>query len=180
MRTIEEQGHVFEEWLTPEQIAADVQQEADHIRADYEGRVPLFVVVLNGAFVFAADLLRRLHDLRCEVTFLRVSSYWGMASTGELQFIVPLQQSVKGRDVIIVEDIVDTGMTIHQLKAHMRAEGAATVRVATMLFKPDKLEYNDARPDYVGRQIANEFVIGYGLDLDGFARNLDAIYKIKN
>jgi hypoxanthine phosphoribosyltransferase len=97
-----------------------------------------------------------------------------------LQFIVPLQQSVKGRDVIIVEDIVDTGLTIHQLKAHMRAEGAATVRVATMLFKPDKLEYNDARPDYVGRQIANEFVIGYGLDLDGFARNLDAIYKIKN
>ena len=178
MRTIEEQGHLFEEWLTPAEIAKDVQQVADQINRDYADKVPLFVVVLNGAFVFASDLIRKV-NLRCEETFIRVSSYWGMASTGELKFIVPLQQSVKGRDVIIVEDIVDSGLTIHQLKAHLRAEGAASVRVAAMLFKPEKLEYNDAEPDYVGRRITNEFVIGYGLDLDGFVRNLDAIYKIK-
>ena len=97
----------------------------------------------------------------------------------ELEFIVPLQQVVSGRDVIIIEDIVDSGLTIHQLKAHMRAQGAKSTRVASMLFKPEKLEYNDAAPDYVGRRITNEFVIGYGLDLDGFVRNLDAIYKIK-
>lgn len=178
MRTVEEQGHLFEEWLTPAEIASDVQQVADQITRDYADKVPLFVVVLNGAFVFASDLIRKV-NLRCEETFIRVSSYWGMASTGELKFIVPLQQSVKGRDVIIVEDIVDSGLTIHQLKAHLRAEGAASVRVAAMLFKPEKLEYNDAEPDYVGRRITNEFVIGYGLDLDGFVRNLDAIYKIK-
>ena len=178
MRTVEEQGHIFEEWLTPAEIATDVQQVADQINRDYADKVPLFVVVLNGAFVFASDLIRKV-NLRCEETFIRVSSYWGMASTGELKFIVPLQQSVKGRDVIIVEDIVDSGLTIHQLKAHMRAEGAASVRVAAMLFKPEKLEYNDAEPDYVGRRITNEFVIGYGLDLDGYVRNLDAIYKIK-
>ena len=178
MRTVEEQGHLFEEWLTPAEIASDVQQVADQITRDYADKVPLFVVVLNGAFVFASDLIRKV-NLRCEETFIRVSSYWGMASTGELKFIVPLQQSVKGRDVIIVEDIVDSGLTIHQLKAHLRAEGAASVRVAAMLFKPEKLEYKDAEPNYVGRRITNEFVIGYGLDLDGFVRNLDAIYKIK-
>lgn len=178
MRTLEEQGHLFEEWLTPEQINLDVQQVANQINKDYAGNEPLFVIVLNGAIIFASDLLKKI-NLRCELTFIRVSSYWGMASTGELKFLVPLQQSVRGRDVIIVEDVVDTGLTMHQLKAHMRAEGASSVRIASMLFKPDKLEYNDAKPDYVGRNITNEFVIGYGLDLDGYMRNLDAIYKVK-
>lgn len=179
MRTIEEQGYHFEEWLTPEQVAKDVQQVADKISADYHDKEPLFVVVLNGAFVFAADLIRGLKDVRCEQTFIRVSSYYGMASTGRLDFIVPLQQVVDQRDVIIVEDIVDTGLTIHQLKAHMRGLGAASVRVASMLFKPGKLEYEDAKPDYIGHEITDEFVIGYGLDFDGFQRNLDAIYKVK-
>ena len=179
MRTIEEQGYTFNEWLTPKQIAADVQQVADRISADYKDKEPLFVVVLNGAFVFSSDLLRALKNVRCEVTFIRVSSYYGMASTGQLEFIVPLQQVVDQRDIIIIEDIVDTGLTIHQLKAHMRGLGANSVRVATMLFKPAKLEYNDAKPDYVGHEISEEFVIGYGLDFDGFQRNLDAIYKVK-
>ncbi len=179
MRSIDEQGYHFEEWLTPAQIAQDVKQVAERISAEYKDKEPLFVVVLNGAFVFAADVLRALQDVRCEVTFIRVSSYWGMSSTGQLEFIVPLQQVVENRDVIIVEDIVDTGLTIHQLKAHMRGLGANSVRVATMLFKPEKLEYDDARPDYVGHEISEEFVIGYGLDFDGFVRNLDAIYKVK-
>ena len=180
MRTIDEQGYHFEEWLTPEQIAKDVQQVADKISAEYKDKEPLFVVVLNGAFVFAADLMRALKDVRCEVTFIRVSSYFGMSSTGQLQFIVPLQQVVDNRDVIIVEDIVDSGLTIHQLKAHMRGLGATSVRVASMLFKPSKLEFEDARPDYVGHEISEEFVIGYGLDFDGFVRNLDAVYKVKD
>ena len=179
MRTIDEQGYHFEEWLTPKEIAKDVQQVAKQISADYSDKEPLFVVVLNGAFVFASDLLRALDNVRCEVTFIRVSSYWGMSSTGQLQFIVPLQQVVDNRDVIIVEDIVDTGLTIHQLKAHLRGLGATSVRVASMLFKPNKLEYEDAKPDYVGHEITDEFVIGYGLDFDGFVRNLDAIYKVK-
>ena len=179
MRSIDEQGYHFEEWLTPADIAKDVKQVADKISADYRNKEPLFVIVLNGAFVFAADLIRALNNIRCEETFIRVSSYYGMASSGKLEFIVPLQQAVENRDVIIVEDVVDTGLTIHQLKAYLRAEGATSVRVATMLFKPDKLEYNDAKPDYVGREITNEFVIGYGLDFDGFVRNLDAIYKVK-
>ncbi len=180
MRTIDEQGYHFEEWLTPEQIAKDVQQVAKQISADYKDKEPLFVIVLNGAFVFAADLIRGLDpEIRCEETFIRVSSYYGMQTTGQLQFIVPLQQVVENRDVIIVEDIVDSGLTIHQLKAHMRGLGATSVRTATMLFKPNKLEFEDARPDYVGHEISDEFVIGYGLDFDGFVRNLDAVYKVK-
>ena len=179
MRSIDEQGYHFEEWLTPAQIAKDVQQVADRISVDYKDKEPLFVIVLNGAFVFAADLIRALKNVRCEETFIRVSSYYGMQTTGQLQFIVPLQQVVENRDVIIVEDIVDTGLTIHQLKAHLRGLGAATVKTATMLFKPEKLEYEDAKPDYVGHEISEEFVIGYGLDFDGFVRNLDAIYKVK-
>lgn len=179
MRSIDEQGYHFEEWLTPEQIAKDVKQVAAKISADYADKEPLFVVVLNGAFVFASDLIRALNDIRCEVTFIRVSSYWGMSSTGQLEFIVPLQQVVDGRDVIIVEDIVDSGLTIHQLKAYMRAQGATSTRVASMLFKPNKLEYNDAKPDYIGHEITDEFVVGYGLDFDGFVRNLDAIYKVQ-
>ena len=179
MRSIDEQGYHFEEWLTPTDIAKDVKQVADKISADYEGKEPLFVVVLNGAFVFAADLIRALKNVRCEETFVRVSSYYGMASSGKLEFIVPLQQAVENRDVIIVEDVVDTGLTIHQLKAYLRAEGATSVRVATMLFKPAKLEYDDAKPDYIGHEISEEFVIGYGLDFDGFVRNLNAIYKVK-
>jgi hypoxanthine-guanine phosphoribosyltransferase len=94
MKTIDEQGYHFEEWLTPQEIAQDVAQVADRISKDYQEKEPLFVVVLNGAFVFAADLIRALKDIRCEVTFIRVSSYWGMSSTGKLEFIVPLQQVV--------------------------------------------------------------------------------------
>jgi len=180
MRSIIEQGYHFEEWLTPAQIAQDVKQVAAQISADYKDKEPLFVIVLNGAFVFAADLIRALDpSIRCEETFIRVSSYYGMSTTGQLQFIVPLQQVVENRDVVIIEDIVDSGLTIHQLKAHLRGLGAGTVKTATMLFKPERLEYEDAKPDYVGHEISEEFVIGYGLDFDGFVRNLDAIYKVK-
>jgi hypoxanthine phosphoribosyltransferase len=163
-----------------EEILKNVDAVAEKINRDMAGKNPLFLAVLNGAFVFAADLMRALdNDIHCEVTFIRVSSYFGMSTTGQLQFIVPLQQGVENRDVVIIEDIVDTGLTIHQLKAHLRALGASSVKVATMLYKPNKLEYDDARPDYVGHEISDEFVIGYGLDFDGFNRNLDGIYKVK-
>ena len=179
MKTINEQGYTFQEWLSPEQIAKGVQQVADRISEDYKGKEPLFVVVLNGAFVFASDLLRALKGIHCDVTFTRVSSYSGMASTGTLDVIVPLQKSVKQRDVIIVEDIVDSGLTVNRLKAELQALEANSIRVATMLFKPNKLERKDAKPDYIGHEITDDFVIGYGLDFDGYARNLPAIYKIK-
>ena len=112
MRTVDEQGYHFEEWLTPEQIAADVQQVAKRISADYHDKEPLFVVILNGAFVFAADLIRALKDVRCEVTFIRVSSYFGMSTTGQLQFIVPLQQDIRLGP--LQEDLVGGKGRIHR------------------------------------------------------------------
>ena len=178
MRTVNEQGHTFEEWMSPSEIAAAIQPIADRINEDYKDKSPLFVVVLNGAFIFASDLIRRFNG-RCKVTFIRLKSYEGMTSTGEIRFVIPLQQNIEGRDIIVVEDIVDTGLTMHHLKRYLLDQGAASVRVAAMLCKPDKLQFADAAPDYVVRRISNEFVIGYGLDLEGFARNLDAIYKIQ-
>lgn len=178
MRSITEQGHIFEEWLTPEDISASVKRTADRINADYVGKEPLFVIVLNGALMFAADLLRQI-TLHCDLTFIRLKSYEGMNSVGTIDFVVPLQESVEGRDVIVLEDIVDTGLSMHWLKAHLHEQGATSVRIASLLCKPDKVQYPDAVPDYVANEIANEFVIGYGLDLDGFVRNLDAIYKVK-
>ena len=178
MRLVKENGHIFEEWLTPSEIDSCVQAVADQISADFKNREPLFVIVLNGAFVFGADLLRKV-NLRCEVTFIRVKSYTGMNSTGTLEYLVPLQQSVEGRDVILIEDVIDSGLTIHYLKKHMSENGAASVRTVSMLFKPEALKYDDAEPDYVAKLITKEFVIGYGLDYDGWARNLDAIYRLK-
>ena len=178
MRCIEEQGHIFEEWLTPEQITERVQAVADRINEDYKDKSPLFVVVLNGAFVFAADVIRRINR-RCKVTFIRVKSYEGTTSTGNIKFIIPLQQNIEGRDVIVLEDIVDTGLTIHQLKDYLYEQGAASVKVAAMLCKPDKIQFPDAVPEYPAQCIKDEFVIGYGLDYEGFNRNLDAIFKLK-
>lgn len=178
MRSIQEHNHLFEEWITPAQLDAALQPVAERITTDYKGKEPLFVVVLNGAFIFAADLVRRV-DLHSEVTFVRLKSYEGMESSGEIKMVIPLQENVKGRDVIVVEDIVDTGLSMHWLKEYLHKEGAASVRIASLLCKPDKVKFPDAKPDYVVLDISNEFVIGYGLDFDGYARNLNAIYKIK-
>ena len=176
MRSIDEQGYHFEEWLTPKQIAEDVQQVADRINADYRDKEPLFVVVLNGAFVFAADLIRALDkDIRCEQTFIRVSSYFGMATTGQLEFIVPLQQVVDQRDVIIVEDIVDTGVTLNYLKSMLIHRGAASIRIAALLDKTARRTVKDLKVDYVCFDIPDAFVVGYGLDYDQVYRNLPDI-----
>ena len=177
MRTIDEQGYHFEEWLTPEAIAKDVQQVADIISADYKEKEPLFVVVLNGAFVFASDLLRALKDVRCEVTFIRVSSYYGMRTTGQLQFIVPLQQVVENRDVVIVEDIVDTGLTMAHMLDTLKGHNPASIDICTLLLKPTKLQVKlDIR--YCCKEIPDDFVVGFGLDYDGFGRNTKDIYTI--
>ena len=177
MRTIDEQGYHFEEWFTPEEIAKDVKQVAKKISKDYQGKEPLFVVVLNGAFVFASDLLRALDNVRCEVTFIRVSSYWGMSSTGKLEFIVPLQQVVENRDVVIVEDIVDTGITMYNVLPLLENKGAASIKIACLLQKPEKLQV-DLTVDYCAMEIPNDFIVGYGLDYDGFGRNYKDIYTL--
>lgn len=171
-------GREFRPFIGAAQIAARVEAMGAQLTADFAGRNPLLVCVLNGAFVFAADLFRAL---RCEaeIAFVRLQSYSGTASTGSVRQIIGLTQSVAGRDVIVVEDIIDTGRTMARFLADLSAQGAAQVRLATLLFKPDSLVV-PVKPDYVGFAIGSEFIVGYGLDLDGIGRNLPDIYVINN
>lgn len=167
----------FVAFLSEQDLDEIVHDLARRINTVYEGKCPLFVVVLNGAFIFASDLMKRV-TVDCEVSFLRVSSYRGTASTGEVKETMPVGTDVSGRDVILVEDIVDTGMTIGEIKQKMKDEGATTVRICTLLFKPDAFQGNTLI-DMIGKEIPDRFVVGYGLDYDGLGRNLPSIYQIK-
>lgn len=159
-------------------IAADTIQQriaelAGQINQQYAGKTPLIVVVLNGAFLFAADLMKRL-TVSCEVTFIRVASYTGTGSTGQLKEILGLKESIEGRDLIVIEDIVDTGLTICDVCDQLKAKNPASLAIATLLFKPKALK-KSIDLQYVGFEIENQFVLGYGLDYDGLGRNTDEI-----
>lgn len=178
MRTIEVNGHTFVEKYTPAQIAEIVKNVANRINSDYAGQEPLFVCVLSGSFVYAADLFRHI-TLHSQMTFTRLSSFEGMQSTGHVEMPIPLQQSIFGRDVIVIEDIIDSGTSMHFFKHYLMEQGARSVKVTSFLYKPEALQYEDAKPDYPGVAIPKEFVLGYGLDYDGYCRNLDALYVLQ-
>lgn len=178
MRTFEAQGMTFEETLTPEMIQKEVARVAGEINRDFAGKEPLFICVLNGAFIFAADLFRKI-TLHADITFVRLKSYTGMGASGEVREIVNLYEDIRGRDVIVIEDIVDTGNSMHYFKKELFEAGAESVEVCSFLFKPEALQREDARPKYVGFEIPKQFILGYGLDLDEFERNRDAVYTLK-
>lgn len=178
MDTVTYQGLEFEPYLTREQIAEQVQRVADEIKRDCQSDNPLFLCVLNGAFMFAADLFRACKLAHAEITFIRFKSYEGTSSTGRVHEIMGLTESIEGRDVIIIEDIVDTGMTAYQLRQMLLEHKPNSVKMATLLFKPCSLKLGNP-PEYVGFEIPSKFIIGYGLDLDGEARNLSDIYVVK-
>lgn len=167
----------FVPYLSEKEIEEVVTSLSEAINEKYKGKVPLFVVVLNGAFIFASDILKQIR-LDCEVSFLRVSSYRGTSSTGEVKEMMPIGTDVSGRDVILIEDIVDTGKTMGQVKTKMLLEGANSVSICTLLFKPDAFAGN-YRVDFIGVEIPDRFVAGYGLDYDGLGRNLPSLYQIK-
>ena len=167
----------FEPYIENAAIISRVAEIGKEISTRYEGRLPLIVCVLNGAFPFAADLFRSL-DIDAEITFIRLKSYEGTSSTGVVKEVLGLGENIKGRDVILVEDIIDTGHTIVKLIDDIKSKEPASVAVATLLFKPEALVH-DVKPDYVGFSIPKKFIIGYGLDIDGLARNLPDIYAVK-
>lgn len=167
----------FGPFISHEQIQTRIAELADEINNTYNGKCPLLVVVLNGAFLFAADLMKNL-TIECEITFIRVVSYEQTSSTGSTKQILGLKESVTDRDLILIEDIVDTGLTIANLREQLLAQNPASLAVATLLFKPDALKEAIAL-DYVGFPIENQFVVGYGLDYDGLGRNTKDILVLQ-
>ena len=164
----------FRPYLSAAALDEAVSALATRLSADYAGREPLFVVVLTGAFMFASDLLKRMTE-PCEIVFIRVTSYEGTDSTGVVQEVLGLRENIQGRHIIIVEDIVDTGTTMHHLLPTLLAKGPASVEIATLFYKPASLRHQlDLR--YVALEIPNDFVVGYGLDYDGLGRNLSDVY----
>ena len=159
----------FVPFITADTIQARVQELAHQINENYTDKRPLFVVVLNGAFMFAADLVKHL-SVPCEITFIRVASYAATESSGAVKEILGLNDTVTDRDLIVIEDIVDTGLTICEVCDQLRAKNPASIAVATLLFKPTALK-KPVQLQYVGFEIENRFVLGYGLDYNGLGRN---------
>ncbi|MGI4870803.1 MAG: phosphoribosyltransferase [Janthinobacterium lividum] len=164
----------FRPYLSAAEIAEAIDQVAVRLNSDYASRRPLFVVVLTGGFMFGTDLLKRFTG-ECEIVFIRVASYEGTGSTGQVQEILGLREDVQGRDIIVVEDIVDTGTTLHYLLPKLQAGRPASIEIAAMFFKPESLRY-PLTLNYIAKEIPNDFVVGYGLDYDGLGRNLPDVY----
>ena len=166
----------FQLYITEYQIQAAVLKMADQLNKDFAGKTPLIVPILNGSFMFASDLVKEL-NCQCEISFIKASSYRGTTSTGELTSLIGLNEDIKGRDIILVEDIIDTGHTLAKIVPATLALGPASVSVATLLFKPKALKV-ELKIDYTGIEIPNEFIVGYGLDYNGLGRNLKEIYQV--
>lgn len=177
MKQVTYNGLTFEPYITRDQIQSRIEELAREITGEFAGKNPLFVCVLNGAFPFASELFLNV-ETDAEISFVRLKSYEGTSTTGVVKEVMGLTEDITGRPVIVVEDIVDTGNTIKRLVDDLRTKNPAEVRIATLLFKPESLRC-DVKPDYVGFAIPPKFIIGYGLDLDGLARNLQDIYVLK-
>jgi len=169
-------GRKFSPYIDRHAIEARVEEMGKEITRVYAGRQPFFLGVLNGAFVYISDLVRACH-LECEVGFIRLSSYSGMQSSGEVRTLLGVNAEIKDRPVIVVEDIIDSGRTMTLLLQDLQQYAPASVEVVSLLSKPDALEVPlDVR--FVGFEIPNTFVLGYGLDYDGIGRNLSEIYQL--
>lgn len=177
MRRIKLWDKEFEISLPSEEIQAAIRKIAAQMKIDLEGKNALFVCILNGSFMFAADLMKELELLDAEISFLKLASYSGTASSGEIRELIGVNENIKDRTVVILEDIVDTGHTIADVMAQINALGAKEVKIATLLFKPAALK-TKIHLDYVGIEIPNDFIVGYGLDFDRRGRNLKDIYTL--
>lgn len=176
MNQVQLKDKKFSLFIEEERILASIVALAEKINIDYKDKNPLFIGVLNGSFMFASDLLKNI-SLDCEISFVKISSYDGTSSTGKINNLIGLNQDISGRDVIVLEDIVDTGNTIENLYNTIIAKNPNSIKFATLLLKPDVYK-KSIKLDYVAISIANDFIVGYGLDYDGLGRNLRDIYKI--
>lgn len=168
-------GLSFEPYLREEEIRKEVKRVAGELRRDLEGKNPMFICVLNGAFIFAADLIREAGLNDAPISFVRYKSYEGTETSGSVKQIVGLNEDIEGKDVVIIEDIVDTGITANLMVKDLKKRNPSSVRFVTLLHKPESSR-TGFKPDYIAFSIPSKFIVGYGLDLDGKARNLKDIY----
>jgi hypoxanthine phosphoribosyltransferase len=176
MPTIKVNGKDFELSINASVINAAVDKMAVEINRDYEGMNPLFLGILNGSFIFAADLIRKI-TIPCLISFIKYSSYSGTSSTKDVKELIGLNEKINGRHLIIVEDIVDTGLTLDKILLDLKRFNPESVKIACFSFKKDAFT-KDFKIDYLGITLPDEFVVGYGLDYDGYGRNLPDIYKL--
>lgn len=178
MKSVKIKDKEFELFIEEAEIQKSIQRVADQINVDLNGRNPIFIAVLNGAFMFAGELMKKTF-IPSEITFVRLASYQGTKSTESVQEVLGLNESIKDRTVVIVEDIVDSGNTMVALVDQLKKLHPKEVKISTLLFKPDALKC-DVHLDYVALTIPSDFIVGYGLDYDGYGRNLNDIYKLKS
>jgi hypoxanthine phosphoribosyltransferase len=167
----------FVPFISAKEIELAITKMAAQVEADFGDEIPVFVGVLNGAFMVVSDFMKA-YKKPCEVSFLKMSSYEGTASTNEVKQLIGLNQDLTGRSVIVIEDIVDTGNTLVELKELFKAQNVKHFKIATLFFKPEAYK-KDIEIDYVGIRIPNKFIVGYGLDYDELGRNLPEVYKLK-
>ncbi len=166
----------FEISIPEETIHQEINRIAEKMNRDLADKNPIFLGILNGAFMFASDLFKQI-TFPCQITFLKLASYEGTKTTGTVRQLIGINQDLKDRTVVLLEDIVDTGITLDTILRQLNGYEPKEIKVATLLHKPDALQ-KDVRLDYVGFEIPNEFVLGYGLDYNGYARNLPEIYTL--
>ena len=176
MRKVKISDKEFKLYIPSASVKRAVDQVAIQINNQYIDEEILFVSVLNGAFAFSADLIRKIQS-PCQITFVKLASYQGSESTGIVKELIGLNENIEGKHVILIEDIVDTGLTIESVVKQLKKLKPASVRVATLLFKPQAYLKN-LKIDYIGIEIPNEFVVGCGLDYNGYGRNLEDIYSL--
>jgi len=163
-------------YITEDEIQSRITALAEKINEDLKGQDILFFGVLNGVFLFAADIFRQI-TLDCQVSFIKLASYDGTSSTGKIKELIGWNEDITGKTVVVLEDIVDTGATLERVIGELKLRKAADIKICTLLFKPEAYT-RDIPIDYIGFEIPNNFVVGYGLDYDGYGRNLRAIYKL--
>ncbi len=167
----------FDVFLSEEEVLQQVRELAAQLNREYENKELVFLAILNGSFMFASDLIKQI-TIPCEISFVKLSSYHGINSRGEVNELLGINSDIRNKNVIIIEDIVDSGLTIDKIHTLLEVHGAASVKVCSLLFKPDAFSGKHA-PDYIGFSIPNAFVVGYGLDYNEKGRNLSAIYQLK-
>lgn len=178
MSTIKVHDKTFEPYISKQEIVKRIEVLGKEIAETYRTENPIFLVVLNGAFMFASDLVKHF-DFDCEVHFIKLSSYDGMESTGNIKTVIGLNENIENRSVVIVEDIVDTGKTLFALVPELQKLRPKSVAICTLLQKTEALTV-DLKADYIGFEIENKFVVGYGLDYDNLGRNYPMIYQLKS